>query len=114
MDDGRERGGPAELAGEVLARLLQSTGLARRLGERRLLDGWVEVVGERVARFSRPVDLQDGVLTLEADNAVWRQELTLLLPLIAKRYNELYGEGSVLEIRWNRGPTRRSRGDAAG
>ena len=114
MDDGRDRGGPAERAGEVLARLLQSTGLQRRLGERRLLDGWVEVVGERVARFSRPVDLQDGVLMLEADNAVWRQELTLLLPLIARRYNELYGEGSVREVRWNRGPTRRARGDSAG
>jgi predicted nucleic acid-binding Zn ribbon protein len=114
MESGRDRGGPAERAGEVLARLLQSTGLQRRLGERRLLDGWIDVVGERVARFSRPVDLQDGVLTLEADNAVWRQELTLLLPLIARRYNELYGEGSVREIRWNRRQPRRPLGDNAG
>jgi predicted nucleic acid-binding Zn ribbon protein len=109
----RDRHGPAERVGEVLARLLESTGLGRRRDERRLLDSWPEVVGERVARFSRPVDLSDGVLTLEADNAVWRQELTLLLPLIAKRFNELHGEGSVREIRWHHRAPRRPSGDAA-
>lgn len=109
---GRERHGPAERVGEVLARLLETTGLGRRRDERQLLESWTEIVGERVARFSRPVDLSDGVLTLEADNAVWRQELTLLLPLIAKRFNELHGEGSVREIRWHHRSTSRRSGDA--
>lgn len=109
---GRDRRGPAERVGEVLSRLLESTGLNRRRDERQLLDGWVEVVGERVARFSRPVDLSDGVLTIEADNAVWRQELTLLLPLIVKRFNELHGEGSVREIRWHHRSSHRRGGDA--
>ena len=109
----RARHGPAERVGEVLARLLETTGLGRRRDERLLLESWTVIVGERVARFSRPVDLSDGVLTLEADNAVWRQELTLLLPLIAKRFNELHGEGSVREIRWHHRSPRRRPGDAA-
>ena len=121
MSSGSERGdsqvharrGPAERVGDVLARLLETTGLSRRHDERQLLESWAEIVGERVARFSRPVDLSNGVLTLEADNAVWRQELTLLLPLIAKRFNELHGEGSVREIRWHHRSTRRPAGDAA-
>ena len=107
-----ERRGPAERVGDVLARLLENTGLSRRHDERQQLESWTEIVGERVARFSRPVDLSDGVLTIEADNAVWRQELTLLLPLIAKRFNELHGEGSVREIRWHHRSTSRRSGDA--
>jgi predicted nucleic acid-binding Zn ribbon protein len=109
----RARRGPAERVGDVLARLLETTGLSRRHDERLQLESWTEIVGERVARFSRPVDLSNGVLTLEADNAVWRQELTLLLPLIAKRFNEIHGEGSVREIRWHHRSTRRRAGDAA-
>ena len=101
-DAGSERRGLPEKAGAILRRVLAATGVERRLADRGLLAAWPRIVGERVAQFSRPVDLVDGVLTLEADNAVWRQELTLLAPLIVRRYNELCGEGSVKEINWNR------------
>lgn len=112
-DGGGRRGGLPETAGAVLRRLLASSPLGGRLEERRLLEEWPRIVGDRVARFSRPVDLADGVLTLEADNAVWRQELTLMAPLILQRYNEICGEGSVREIRWSRRHPRSSR-DANG
>ena len=116
MSDGRRtratvRHGLPEAIGPVLQRVIVETGLAGRLEERRLLEAWPEIVGERVARHSRPLDLNEGVLTLEADNAVWRQELTLMAPLIVRRYNELCGEGTVLEINWHRGQAR-SRRDA--
>jgi len=110
---GGRRAGAAENAGDVLRRLLASTGLENRLRERRVLEEWARIVGEQVARFSRPVDIADGVLTLEADSAVWRQELTLMAPLIVQRYNEICGEGAVREIRWSRRRTRTAR-DANG
>ncbi len=103
------RGGPAETAGAVLRRVLAESGLQRRLEERRVLELWPQVAGERIARCSRPVDLADGVLTLEADNAVWRQELTLMAPLIVQRFNQACGAGAVREIRWHRAPTRSRR-----
>ena len=86
----------------------------RLLEERGLLSAWPQVVGERIARYSSPVDIEDGVLTLQADNAVWRQELTLLLPDILRRYNELCGEGAVREIRWYRRAPRPPRSDPRG
>lgn len=91
---------------EALAGFLSQAGLQRRLDERRLVAVWPDVVGEKIARFSRALDYEDGVLLLEADNAVWRQELTLLVPGIIIKYNDLFGAGTVREIRWRRGPTR--------
>ena len=103
-----------ECIAAVLGRALAGTGLQRRLEERGLLAAWPKVVGERIARFSSPVDIEDGILTVQAANAVWRQELTLLLPEIMRRYNELCGAGTVREIRWSRWGPRRPRPDPRG
>jgi len=99
-DDGRT-GRPVRVS-EILEDALMKFGLKERMAERKLLLAWPQVVGEKIARRSRAVDLQDGVLTLQADNAVWRQELTLLMPGIISKYNEIFGSGTVREIKWDR------------
>ncbi|MFP4219225.1 MAG: DciA family protein [Phormidium sp.] len=42
----------------------------------RLIAIWPEVVGEKIARFSRPVRLSHGILQVATANAVWAQQLT--------------------------------------
>ncbi len=85
---------------------LRQFGLHERFTERSVLLKWNEVVGEEVAAHSRAVDLIDGVLVLEADHGAWRQELTLLMPMIIKKFNELCGAGTVKEIQWRDRPVR--------
>lgn len=109
-----KRGGRPEALGAILERLLAHTGLAARRQERRLLEAWTEVVGERLARHAQPVDIADGILTLRSNSAVWRQELTMLMPLIRQRLNERFGEGAVREIRWHRQAPRRRADESAG
>ena len=102
-----------EPVGTVLESLLDRLGLSRRLQERRLLAAWPSVVGEKIARHSRALDLQDGVLILQADHGAWRQELTLLAPQVIERYNEMFGAGTVREVRWDRRPPRAGSRDNA-
>jgi predicted nucleic acid-binding Zn ribbon protein len=85
---------------------LRQFGLHERFTERSVLLKWSEVVGEEIATHSRAVDLIDGVLVLEADHGAWRQELTLLMPMIIKKFNELCGAGTVKEIQWRDRPVR--------
>jgi len=106
MRNGGRRGRPVRVA-EILDDVLAELGLKERLAERELLLAWPRVVGARIARCSRAVDIQDSVLILQADHPVWRQELTLLVPSIIARYNEMFGPGSVREIRWDRSLPRR-------
>ncbi len=99
MTRDRKKGRP-ETIGSILESVLERTGLNRRAGERTLLEAWPAVAGERIAAHVRAVDLEDGVLVLEADHAAWKQELTLLFPELLKTFRERFGLDAVREIRW--------------
>lgn len=105
MNDKRRKSKP-ERVDAIIESVLGGTGLAARARERSVLEEWAEIVGDKAAAHTRAVDIADGVLTLEADHAAWRQELTLLFPAIMEKYNARHGEGTVREIRWRRGGTR--------
>ena len=106
----RERHRP-EAVGDILESVLDGLGLRARFAERRLLDDWAAIVGERIAAHCRAVDIADGVLVVDGDHGAWRQELTLLFPDIVRKYNRKYGADTVREIRWRsrgRGPRSRA------
>ena len=105
MNDDRKKHGP-ESVGSILDSVLDSTGLRRRTAERTVLEDWPDIVGDKIAGQSRPIDIRDGILVLEADHAAWRQELTLLIPEIIRKLNRKYGEGTVKEIKWKHGGIR--------
>jgi predicted nucleic acid-binding Zn ribbon protein len=102
--------GPVRLD-RILDGVLSECGLSDRLAERTLLEDWPTIVGERLAKHVRAVDLREGVLLLAADHGSWRQEVTLLLPRIHAACNERFGAGTVSEIRWARSWTRGPRSD---
>jgi predicted nucleic acid-binding Zn ribbon protein len=105
MSQNDRKQGPVRLD-RILDGVLSECGLADRLAERGLLEEWPRIVGERVARHVRAIDLREGVLLLAADHGAWRQEVTLLLPRIREQCNERFGEGTVKEFRWARGDGR--------
>ena len=98
-----EKTGPQPVSG-ILGDVLRQCGLSERMNERSPLTAWPEIVGKDIAKHSQAVDINDGVLVLEADHGAWRQELTLLIPMIIKKFNALFGEGTVTEIQWRNRP----------
>jgi len=90
----------------IIGDALRRYGLDERMEERAALMRWREIVGDDIATHSRAVDLADGVLVLEADHGAWRQEVTMLVPLIIEKFNALFGEGTVTEIQWHDRPVR--------
>jgi predicted nucleic acid-binding Zn ribbon protein len=104
----RDNPGPQHVS-RILAEALEACGLDERMEERAAMLRWREIVGPEIAGHARPVDLQDGVLVLEADHGAWRQELTMLVPRIIEKFNELCGEGTVTEIGWRERPVGRRR-----
>lgn len=91
--------GPQPIS-RILETVLQRYGLHERLEERAVLLKWRDVVGEKIAGHSRAVDLEDGVLYIEADHGAWRHEVTMLIPMIMEKFNAMCGEGTVKEIQW--------------
>ncbi len=85
--------------GDVLANVMRGMGLEKRLQERRVVEGWAEMVGPDMAKFSQALRVQRGILYLKVQSAAWAQELQFLKPQILARVNERFGSGLVSDIR---------------
>ena len=90
-------GGITPLGG-ALGDAFRQYGIERQIREREIFSRWSEIVGTTLARHSEPVRLQHGVLMIHVQNAVWRQELSLMRAELSSRINDAIGMELVKEI----------------
>jgi predicted nucleic acid-binding Zn ribbon protein len=109
---------PQTLA-SVLSRLVKARGWQRPTAEGTVFGAWERVVGADVASHCRPVKLEAGELTVEAESTAWATQLRLLAGKLLGRIAGEVGNGVVTKLHihgpaapsWNRGPRRvRGRG----
>ena len=67
-----------QLFGAVLAKLVKARGWQKPAAEATVFGAWERVVGPDIAAHSRPVKLEDGELTVEAESTAWATQLRLL------------------------------------
>ena len=91
-----ERG--TESVGRILERLFERAGWGRKVFEGRALLIWGDIVGDAVAAHARALSVRDGMLFVEVDDAVWKQEIRLLQDNIIKRMNERLGDAVVRDM----------------
>jgi predicted nucleic acid-binding Zn ribbon protein len=105
--------------GAVLERLVKARGWQKPAAEATVFGAWERVVGPDVAKHSRPVKLDGGELTVEAESTAWATQLRLLAGSLLKRIAAEVGHNVVTKLNihgpaapsWNRGPRRvRGRG----
>lgn len=108
-----------QLFGDVLARLVKSRGWQRPAAEATVFGAWERVVGPEIAKHSRPVKLEDGELTVEAESTAWATQLRLLARSLLQRIAKEVGHNVVRKLHihgpaapsWSKGPRRvRGRG----
>ncbi|MFY1688935.1 DUF721 domain-containing protein [Plantactinospora sp. WMMB782] len=108
-----------QLLGTVLARLVKARGWQQPAAEATVFGAWERVVGPDVAEHSRPVKLENGELTVEAESTAWATQLRLLAASLLRRIAAEVGHGVVRRLHvhgptapsWSRGPRRvRGRG----
>jgi predicted nucleic acid-binding Zn ribbon protein len=62
--------------GDILGKLRQRyPALSKRMKEAEALTRWEQAVGPAIAKHSRAVRVQDGVLWVEVDHPIWKSEL---------------------------------------
>ena len=59
----------------AIKKLIKKNGLKKGLDQQKAIDVWGEVVGKKIDQKTNPTTVEFGVLTVETENAVWRQEL---------------------------------------
>ena len=65
-------------ASSIVPRLLRDLGLEQGLLGFRAVQEWADVVGERIARRTRAVSFERGVLRVEVEGSAWSYELGFL------------------------------------
>lgn len=110
-----------QLFGTLLAKLVKARGWERPAAEATVFGSWPAVVGADVAAHCRPVRLEAGELTIEAESTAWATQLRLLAGRLLAGIAGHVGHGVVTRLRihgpaapsWARGP-RRVRGPGPG
>ena len=96
---GRPHRGPRPI-GEALGALTEDYGISRTLRQYAVITGWTEIVGERVAKVSTPVRIDNGVLFVSVTTAPWRAELVMRRRDILEKIRREYPEAGVSDIRF--------------
>ena len=88
-DEARQRRGGDRFAqvADVLQGYLDDSGLADSLARLGAMDEWADVVGPRISRVTRPVEVRGETLVVEAASSAWISELTMMSRLILERLN---------------------------
>ena len=103
----------------VLAQLIKVRGWRKPAAEARIFGAWEAVVGAEIAGHCRPVKLEDGELTIEAESTAWATQLRLLTGRLLGRIGADVGRDVVARLNihgpvapsWAKGPKRvRGRG----
>lgn len=103
-----------QLFGDMLQRLMKARGWERPRAEATVFGAWEKVVGPDIAKHSRPVKLDAGVLTVEAESTAWATQLRLLTARLLRSIAAEVGHNVVTRLNihgpaapsWNRGPRR--------
>ena len=94
-------------AHKPVGRLLDSLPAFKRLGLNEALfflrQHWAQFAGEALAGHSLPRSLKDGVLEVQVDSPLFRQELTYAGPRILRIAQDHLGEDLVRSVKGYRG-----------
>ena len=103
-----------QLFGVMLERIMKQRGWQKPAAEAKVFGAWEKVVGPDVAKHSRPLKLDAGVLTVEAESTAWATQLRMLAGNLLKRIAAEVGHNVVTKLNihgpaapsWNKGPRR--------
>lgn len=103
-----------QLFGVMLERIMKQRGWQKPAAEAKVFGAWEKVVGPDIAEHSRPIKLDAGVLTVEAESTAWATQLRLLAGNLLKRIAAEVGHNVVTKLNihgpaapsWNKGSRR--------
>ena len=84
------------LANGILRSTLVKLGIDKEIARYRFVLYWKEIVGEEIAKRTRPDSLKYGRLTIRVSDSIWAQELSFQKEVILKRLRRYLDEGTIV------------------
>lgn len=87
--------------GDVLAGVLQESGIAARVEQAGIIPEWPGLVGVQIAAVTEPMSVAaDGTLFVAVTTNAWMNELSLMEPELLRALNGKEGRPAIRRIRW--------------
>ena len=83
----------------VLAEWIRENDLEKPLLEHRVVEQWGKILGPLIARYSRDIEVKDGLLRIRITNAALRQELFEQRFRLIQKLNDAVGGEAIKDIR---------------
>jgi len=82
----------------VVSRFLDRSGLAGKIEAASVVPEWPALVGDGIAKVTRPVRVSDGVLFVEVASSAWMMELNMMRRDLMARLNAGKKKGRIEKI----------------
>ena len=87
--------------GSVMDALTTELGWDSELDKAELLGAWGELVGESTAAKSQPLEIEDGVLTVQCESTAWATQLRIMRVELLTAIAQRYPRAGIESIRFN-------------
>lgn len=86
------------LIGDVLREIMKSNNWKSRMDAIRLNTEWENIMGKTIAKYTKSLRLQNGVLTIFTDVAPLKQELYVGRQQVMANINEFFQDTIIKEV----------------
>lgn len=84
--------------GDAIALLMKRSGWKPRVTEVRIKQEWEQMTSKTIAKYTRNLYYDNGILTIYTDVAALKQELNLSKTQLIANINEYLGEDAIRDI----------------
>ncbi len=83
---------------QILQSIVKNQKLDEVLERNELIEKFGEIVGEQIARQAKVKSFENGILKIEVESSVWKNEIFLLRERIIEKINQSFGKQIVKQI----------------
>ena len=83
---------------QALDMMVDDLKLRSKLNESRIRDGWAEIMGKPIAKYTSSVSLREGKLYIKIDSAALKHELNYSRGKIMELFNKELGPNVVKDV----------------
>lgn len=88
-----------EQVGAVIAQFFREMGLEKPMLEHRVVEAWPRLMGQLVQKYTKSIEVKNGVLYVQITSAALRQELFIARYHLVNKLNEEVGADIINDIR---------------
>lgn len=88
----------AQCLHDILDEALKSLHIDQKIFETRLISSFPEIVGSGIAKHTKKIYIQKGILYVQIDSAVIRNELQMMRQSLIEHLNKQVGHETIKDI----------------